>query len=194
MNADAVATILTEHRSLKAVVHGLKHLLNEARTNGGQCDFTALRAMLYYIDAYPEKRHHPAEETFLFARLRERTHAADTILDELESQHQRTDVLVSRLHERLENFENGETGSLAAFASAIDEFAGAMWQHMAMEEKVLLPLAREHLTDGDWAQVAEAFGKNDDPAYEVFRQEDLSALLEQVTRFARNRARRGDAQ
>ena len=193
MNAEATATILEEHRSLKAIVHGLKHLLNEARSNGGQSDFKALRAMLHYIDAYPEKRHHPKEETFLFAKLRARTHAADKVLDELQAQHQRTEDLVARLHERLEDFENGETGSLAAFANAVDQYATAMWQHMAMEEKVLLPLARAHLTAADWTQIAKAFGENNDPAYDVSRQEDLSAMLEQVTRLATGKARRDNA-
>ncbi len=193
MSADAIATIVEEHRSLKAIVHGLKHLLNEARTNGGQCDFKALRAMLYYIDAYPEKRHHPKEDTFLFSKLRERTHAADKVLDELEKQHLRTEGLVARLHERLEDFENGETGSLAAFASAVDQYSDAMWQHMAMEEKLLLPLAREHLTEEDWRQMGQAFDENDDPAYTVSRQEDLAALLEQVTRLAENKAKQNRA-
>lgn len=184
MSTDAIATILEEHHSLKAVVHGLKHVVNEARSNGGRCDFKALRALIYYIDAYPEKRHHPKEETYLFARLRQRTDAANTVLDELERQHERTEALVTSLHERLEGFENGDTGGLAAFATAVDRFTEAMWQHMAMEEKVLLPLAREHLTEADWAKVAEAFGENDDPAYSVSRRSDLDELLEQVTRFA----------
>jgi hemerythrin-like domain-containing protein len=184
MSKEAIARILEEHRSLKAIVHGLKHLVNEARSSGGQCDFKALRAMLYYIDAYPEKRHHPKEETFIFARLRERTDAADKVLDELETQHLRTEAQVKRLHSRLEAFENGETGGLAAFANAVDEFAETMWQHMTMEEKVLLPLARTHLTDADWARISEAFCENDDPAYVVACRDDLAPLLKQVTEFA----------
>lgn len=184
MSTDAITTILEEHHSLKAVVHGLKHVVNEARSNGGRCDFKALRALIYYIDTYPEKRHHPKEETYLFARLRERTQEANKVLDELELQHEHTDALVASLHDRLEDFENGETGGLAAFASAVDRFTEAMWQHMAMEEKVLLPLAREHLTEADWARVAEAFGENDDPAYHVSRRADIGQLIEQVTRFA----------
>jgi len=182
MSKEAIATILEEHRSLKAIVHGLKHLLNEARTGGSTRNFKLLRAMLHYIDAYPEKRHHPKEEAFVFAKLRERTDAADRVLDELEKQHQHTENQVARLHQCLESFEAGETGGLAGFASAVDQFADTMWQHMAMEEKVLLPLAREHLTEQDWARIADAFGENDDPAYVVTNREDLDAFLDEVMR------------
>lgn len=184
MSTNAIATILEEHHSLKAVIHGLKHVVNEARTNAGRCDFKALRALVYYIDAYPEKRHHPKEETYLFSALRERTDKADKVLDELEHQHTRTDALVERLHARLKDFENGETGGLAAFSTAVDAFTEAMWQHMAMEEKVLLPLAREHLTEADWTKVEQAFEENHDPAYTVNRRADLDQLVAQVTRFA----------
>ncbi len=184
MSTDAIATILEEHHSLKAVVHGLKHVVNEARSNGGRCDFKALRALIYYIDAYPEKRHHPKEETYLFAKLRERTDQADKVLDELERQHERTDALVARLHERLEDFENGETGGLAAFSSAVDRFTEAMWQHMALEEKVLLPLAQKHLTDADWVEIAEAFGENGDPRFSADAEDEFSALFSRIVTLA----------
>lgn len=188
MSKEAIATILEEHRSLKAIVHGLKHLLNEARTGGDPRNFKLLRAMLHYIEAYPEKRHHPKEEAFVFARLRERTDAADTVLDELEKQHHHTEKQLARLHHCLESFQSGETGGLAAFANAVDQFADAMWQHMAMEEKVLLPLAREHLTAEDWARIADAFGENDDPAYVVTNRDDLDAFLEEVMRSSESEA------
>lgn len=187
MSADAIATILEEHRSLKAIVHGLKHVVNEARTTGGRCDFVALRAMLDYIDAFAEKRHHPKEETYLFARLRERTEAADAVLEELEHQHQGTDRLVERLHEGLESFERGDTGGLAAFADALDGFAAAMWQHMATEEKVLLPLARVHLTEPDWQEIAQAFAENQDPAYCVTNRGDIARLVDAVSHAPRKR-------
>jgi hemerythrin-like domain-containing protein len=182
MSKDAIAMILEEHRSLKAIVHGLKHLLNEARTDGGQRNFKHFRALLHYIDAYPEKRHHPKEETFIFATLRRRTSAADRVLDELEQQHQRTEDQVARLHERFETFEAGETGGLAGFANAVDQYAETMWQHMAMEEKVLLPLARDHLTEEDWAAIADAFKENGDPAYVVASRDDLETFLNEIMR------------
>jgi len=182
MSKEAIATIIEEHRSLKAIVHGLKHLLNEARTDGGQHNFKRFRAMLHYIDAYPERRHHPKEETFIFAKLRLRTDAADQVLDELEQQHQRTEDQVSRLHERFDAFEAGETGGLAGFANAVDQYAEAMWQHMAMEEKVLLPLARSHLTDQDWAEIGDAFRENADPAYVVASRDDLETFLNEIMR------------
>ncbi|MCK7498179.1 MAG: hypothetical protein MZW92_51590 [Comamonadaceae bacterium] len=69
------------------MVHGLKYLMHEARSRGIKPDFKLLWAMIYYIDAFPEKLHHPKENAYLFRRLRMRTREADAVLDELEKQH-----------------------------------------------------------------------------------------------------------
>jgi hemerythrin-like domain-containing protein len=37
--------------------------------------------MLYYIREYPEQVHHPKEDRYLFARLRDRTGELDEVLD-----------------------------------------------------------------------------------------------------------------
>ena len=54
-----------------------------------------------------------------------------------------------------------------------------------MEETTVLPAAREHLTDDDWTEIADAFGQNGDPRFDRdadFR--DIFARLMNLTRMA----------
>ena len=74
----ALDVIRAEHRSLAAVIHGLRHLVREVREHGARPDFGLLEAMLRYIDAFPERLHHPKEDRYLFRRLRERDPAKCT--------------------------------------------------------------------------------------------------------------------
>ena len=73
----ALTIILDEHRSLAAVTHGLRFLVREMREKGIEPDGKLLWAMLYYIDTFPQKLHHPKEEAYLFRRLKMRTREAD---------------------------------------------------------------------------------------------------------------------
>src|SRR5215469_15337634 len=83
-NLKALRIIHDEHRSLAAVLHGMLYLVNNVRSRGTRPDFRVLGAMIYYIDAFPERFHHPKEDRYLFARLRARCPAARPLLDRLE--------------------------------------------------------------------------------------------------------------
>ena len=83
----ALRTIRAEHRSLAAVIHGLVYLVREARTRAQEPDFALLATMLGYIEAFPERFHHPKEDAWLFDRLRQRHAPAAPLLDRLQAQH-----------------------------------------------------------------------------------------------------------
>ena len=51
----AVRIIQDEHRSLAAVLHGMLYLARAIRERGMKPPFDVLGAMVYYIDAFPER-------------------------------------------------------------------------------------------------------------------------------------------
>ena len=83
----ALRIVREEHERLAAVVHGMRHLARAMEEQGLRPDLKVLRAMLLYISEYPERLHHPKEDRFLFAPLRDHTHQHDAMLVELEVQH-----------------------------------------------------------------------------------------------------------
>ena len=66
---ESIAILKSEHRSIAAVLHGLKDLARLAQAAKERPRFQVLRSMVRYIDEYPEKLHHPKEDDYLFARL-----------------------------------------------------------------------------------------------------------------------------
>ena len=180
----AITTIQDEHRSLSAVIHGLKYLVHQARTTGEAPDFKLLWAMLSYIDAFPDKLHNPKENAYLFARLRTRTHEADALLDELERQHVEVAEHARALERALGHYEAGMSGGLETFATAVDKFATETWTHMNTEEKVLMPLAKKHLTAEDWAEIALAFGANGDPRFGTDPETEFRHLFTKIVNLA----------
>jgi nucleotide-binding universal stress UspA family protein/hemerythrin-like domain-containing protein len=179
-----LTTIRDEHRSLAAVIHGLEFVARQARDQAAAPSFPLLRAMLYYIEAFPEKVHHPKEDAYLFRKLRARTHDFDTTLDELERQHVEGQQLVTELAQSIDDYEADPAGGGPRFAAAVERFSVAQIQHMALEAKVIIPAARTHLTADDWAEIGDAFASNGDPRFSVDNDEEFRQLFVRIINLA----------
>jgi hemerythrin-like domain-containing protein len=154
----AIAIIKDEHRSIAAVLKGLQAHLRDAKAGRQQPDFHLFQAMLDYIEAFPERIHHPKEDQFLFRLLRLRHVEAGDILDELEAQHVSGRQALAALREALE--EARASGDVAPFEQALEGYAESQWAHMSKEEEVVLPLAERYLTEEDWQTIDIAFEAN----------------------------------
>lgn len=172
----AIGIIKDEHRSLAAVIHGLQQTVTQAVASGSRPDPVLLRAMLYYIEHFPERLHHPKEEIFLFRKLRERTSEHEAVLRGLEAQHADGARRLRELADGVSALERGDAAAVAQLESAVHAFAKGQWQHMAAEEDVILPAALQVLTTTDWQEVAQAFSSNGDPRFD----EDTGAAYERL--------------
>lgn len=180
----ALGTLHDEHRSFAAMLHGLKFLLREMREKGQAPDFKLLWAMVYYLEAFPEKIHHPKEDDYLFARLRTRTRLADTTLERLEKEHVEGARAVRELEHALGLYEAGKPGGFEAFGAALEKFTDETWQHVSIEEKIVIPLAKEYLTPADWVEIAEAFGDHGDPRFGTDLEEEFRGLFSRIVNLA----------
>jgi nucleotide-binding universal stress UspA family protein/hemerythrin-like domain-containing protein len=180
----AIAIIIDEHRSMAAVIHGLKYLIGKVREDGRPPDFGLLKAMLGYINAFPNALHHPKEEDYLFRKLQARSVGMGEIIADLERQHIDDRHMVKDLEQTLKQWEAGAPEGPGSFAQAVENYAQALWKHMSVEEKEILPAARRHLTADDWAEVAEAFGKNGDPRFGAEPDEGYRKLFARIMNLA----------
>jgi len=180
----AITIILDEHRSLAAVTHGLRYIVREMREKGSEPDGKLLWSMLYYIDTFPQKLHHPKEEAYLFRRLKMRTREADKAILQLEEQHRAGREHVKALEMALGRYQAGAPGGREAFMAAAETFADELAVHMALEENVVLPLAKQHLLAEDWAEIAQAFGENGDPRFGAEPDHEFRSLFSRIVNLA----------
>jgi branched-chain amino acid transport system ATP-binding protein len=182
-STQASATILIEHRSLDAVIQGMLYLVRNIRL-GAKPDFTVFGAMIYYIDAFPERFHHPKEDAYLFARLRERLPVAAPLLDRLQADHRKGAERVRDLAQALTSYQQGGDARFAAFERAVTEYAEFQWKHMSVEETQLLPLARQYLRQEDWEEIDAAFSGNADPLHGAKAGAEYDELFRRILLLA----------
>jgi hemerythrin-like domain-containing protein len=150
--------IRDEHAALAAMLRSIVLLLAQHRREKTLPDFGALRAMLFYVDEFPEKQHHRKESELLFPKLRARTPQSRDVLDHLDQDHARGERNILILEHALLGFEMLGEPRREAFEQAAERYVNFYLAHMAMEEQQILPLAESVLTELD-----AAFASNRDP-------------------------------
>ena len=180
----AINVILDEHRSLAAVLHGMLYLVRAIRDGKMTPDFRLFGAMVYYIDAFPERLHHPKEELYLFKFLRLRHPEASELLARLHTEHLLGEEKIRDLEAALRRYEYGGAQNFATFAEAVESYATFHWSHMRAEEEEILPLARIHLTSADWEEVDAAFEGNADPMLGAKAGDEYESLFRRIANLA----------
>lgn len=180
----AIAVIKGEHRSIAAVIHGLRHAIGLAQANGTPIEPALLRGAVRYFRDFTAALHHPKEELYLFERLRERSTASHELLATLGQQHHQEAGYIDRLQGAADAYLQDTTPAcLTAFSRATDAYAAHLWDHMTQEEKVLLPACQACFDRDDWRTVAQAFAENGDPRFDKERVQGLERLFVSLVGF-----------
>lgn len=163
MSHATLRIIRDEHASLSAMLRSMLMLL--ARGPGDEPDtfFNVLRAMLFYIDEFPEKQHHPKESDLLFPKVVRVAPETMSTVERLECDHMSGETAVRNLQHQLLAWELLGDAHRAAFELAAREYVAFYIEHMRLEETVILPAAEKGLDAADWAELDAAFGNNRDP-------------------------------
>lgn len=176
----SLSIIHEEHLHLAAVIQGMQYFVRAIDDGAIAPDLKVFRAMLFYISEYPERVHHPKEEKFLFAKIRDRTHQLDQDLDKLSEQHAQGEFLLHRLQHALLRYEFFGATEFIAFRDKALQYCQFYYEHMRTEETLIMPVARQVLNDQDWREVDTAFLENRaelDQEGERYRYEQLFSLI-----------------
>lgn len=159
----AVRIIRDEHQAVAAVLRSLEPLVAQGPGDQPERFFDILRAMLFYIDEFPEQRHHPKESNVLFPMLARRAPELMPVIRRLEHEHMQGEGRVRELQHLLLAWELVGESRKAVFAAALKEYVSFYLEHMRVEETQLLPAAERVLTGEEWDELGRAFETGRDP-------------------------------
>ena len=155
--------IREEHASLSAVLNAMGILMEQGPGDTPAAFFDTARAMLFYIDEFPERQHHPKETEHLFPRVAVCAPHVAEVIARLDREHVGGEAAVRALQNQLLGWELMGDARREAFAQALERYIRFYLEHMRLEETVVLPAAQESLQPGDWAAIDAAFASNTNP-------------------------------
>ena len=182
--AKTLDIIRDEHRSIAAILHGMEYLVDRIRARKAKINPRVFRAMIYYLDTFSERMHHPKEDRFLFSALRNRGGEAATAVADLEREHAAGGNALRRLEQCLVRYEEGGDREFQAFADAVAKFVREYRDHMHKEESIVFPMAERLLNAQDWQAIDRAFAENRDPLAADRDTRDFEKLFDRIVNLA----------
>ena len=163
MTRSTLKIIRDEHSSLAAMLQSMRMLVEKGPGESRRQFFDVLRAMLFYIDEYPERLHHPKESNLLFPKVIRASKKVMGAIDKLERDHQYSEKAARELQHQLLAWELLGPSRRPDFEQSFKKYVDFYLEHMHLEESVILPEAEAVLTEADWAEMDAEFEKNADP-------------------------------
>lgn len=152
--------IRDEHSTLAAMLKSTRMLVERGPQGDDKGFFDVLRAMLFYIDEFPERLHHPKETELLFPRVQRAAPETTAAITRLDHDHEYTEKAVRDLLHLLVAWEMMGEPRREAFTRTFTRYVDLYLSHMRLEEEEVLPAAVKYLTPEDWKELDAAFEAN----------------------------------
>lgn len=173
MAHESLRIIRDEHAALAAMLRSLSMMVKRGPGDEPDKFFNVLRAMLFYIDEFPERLHHPKETELLFPKVAELAPQVVPVIERLDRDHTQGESAVRELQHHLLAWELLGESRREVFDVAAEKYVRFYLQHMQIEETEILPQAEKSLSDKDWQALDAAFASNRDPLTGAYPRDPL---------------------
>lgn len=142
-------------------------------------DYELMLDILHYLRHFPDELHH-AREDAAFARLAQKHPGMDLVFARLQQEHRVIARAGEALLELLEAAVAGSVISRSDIEAAAATYLVYYRNHIAVEERDVLPRAAKLLTPQDWAAVAASVPAAADPVFANGAAERYRSLRRQI--------------
>ncbi len=180
-NLHALDIIQNEHRNLWRIATTMDIVADELE-NGKPVEAHFFYALFDYIQEFMNGCHHAKEDQYIFVAMRKRDpQRSAEITAKLEGEHEDDPVYLQKLRLLV---TKGDLNNNAEFITSLRHYADVLKKHVRTEEKYAFPLAREILTEEDWAEITAAFADHQDPLFGELAREEYQELYHRIVAYA----------
>ena len=184
MPHESLRIIREEHAALSVMLRSLAALVERGPGEPQADYFTALRAIFFCIDEFHEAQHHSKESEWLFPKVAASSQEAADAVRLLDQDHATSEASVRYLQHLLHAWEMIGSIRRATFESACHANIAHLSEHMALEERLILPQAERSLSAEDWQQLDDAFARCGDASVSTYLADpDYASLLARIGRL-----------
>jgi len=155
----------------------------EAFRRGEHPNYDLMADIVFYLRTFADSVHHPREDA-AFARLVRHEPALADVVNRLKQEHRMIATAGEELLRHLEEATGDILAPRTVLEAAADRYLVYYRNHIATEERELMPRAANMLTPEDWATAIAAIPACADPLFGDDVNERFQALRKQIDREA----------
>jgi len=182
MTHQSIRIIHDEHTALTAMLRSMGMLVQRGPQDRPEQFFDVMRAMLFYMDEFPERLHHTKETELLFPPVAARSAATREVIAQLTHEHEVGEAKVRELQHLLLGWELLGDSRRGEFEEALKTYVDFYLGHIRLEETIVIPEARKVLEPADWLLLDAGFASQGNPLTGKYPREPLYDRL--FTRIA----------
>ena len=118
-----------------------------------------------YVQAYPERWHHPIEDAAFELLLSKQVPDSEQILA-LKSEHKQLEEITRKASQLFSSVANDVVVPVDELLNVTRKFIRRQRAHMDMENKVVYPLFDDHISVAEWTQLGELVKQRTDPLFD----------------------------
>lgn len=172
-----IKVIRDEHLTISSILTAILSMIKIGPKGDEENYFSTLRAMLFYLDEYPAKIHHPKESEFLFAPLMSMSEKMNKLIGELEAEHSREESTIRELQYLLSAWEFLGNTRCDEFVTKAQRYVEFYRAHMRAEETLVIPEAEGVLSPEEIKRLDANFSQNKDPLSQAVQGHPLFERL-----------------
>lgn len=183
----AIDTIVQEHQALWRILDLLDQLLHDMNINEQRPDEKLLTTIFDYIQHFARRVHSQPSEIALYRLLGQKSPESIPLLEKLAKGYVIGNEKVTELRQLLKACMEQWPGGREELSHALARFTEALRKHIRKEEGVVIPRARDLLSDDDWAQIIEARDLENDPLFGERVRDEFRELRHQIISYTPER-------
>ncbi|WP_377641836.1 hemerythrin domain-containing protein [Oryzobacter terrae] len=142
------------HRAFRREFTLLPRLIRDVRSGDTERAATLAGALRLVLGGL--HHHHTGEDVVLWPALLERAAPSTGLVETMQAQHEVVDATMEQVQPLLDAWEQDPTTARGAeLADLLDRLAAALFEHLDLEEREILPLAQRHITVAEWNSLGE---------------------------------------
>ncbi len=142
------------HRAFRRELTLLPRLVRKVRDGDTERAATLAGALRLVLGGL--HHHHTGEDVVLWPALLERAAPSTGLVETMQAQHEAVEHHMEQVEPLLQAWEQDPTTPHAtALADLVDRLATALFEHLDLEEREILPLALRHVTVAEWNSLGE---------------------------------------
>jgi hemerythrin-like domain-containing protein len=172
-----------EHRDIEQLLNVLEDEL-KVFDRGERPDYEVIEAIISYFQDYPDCCHHPKED-MIFDKLKTRDPPAAKSIGDAEAEHRQETERLDRVARVVRNVLLDREIVRHTFSDVMRDFIDHQRVHMAMEERMLFPAAKNALRSEDWREIDLKWNDRTESLFNVAMDEKLHSLRDRILRWGR---------